>query len=331
MSRPALKPNLKSEEETMAGGSEVTASPVRGTIAVRVALVGLALQLAGTSGAEAQHAHQVPSSPVGGAAQAALGAAPATAAIGSRVAEPHGGDLKYGAPVRVGRGFARTFVVVADDGSTELGVALSADVMEGLPANGDPSGLVMPDGLSTFGYELPMPRGNPTACQHVMLDWNPGGHEPPGLYDVAHFDFHFYLIDRATRLGIDPARPDFAERAARLPDPSLIPDRYFLPMPDAVPAMGVHWLDAAAPELKGQAFSQTMLFGSWDGEVIFAEPMITKELLMSKPSLTFEIPTASMAPASGPLPESYTVRWDPGSGEYRVSLHLNPPATGNVR
>jgi len=315
----------------MVGESKAAAGPGWAAMAVRFALVGVALQLAWTSGALAQHAHQAPSAPTPGAAQAALDVASATAVIASRLAEPHRGDLLYGTPVPVGEGFARTFVVIADDGSTELGVALSADVMVGLPAGGDPSGLVMPDGLSTFGYELPMPSINPTSYHHVMLDWNPGGHEPPGLYDVAHFDFHFYLIDRVARLGIDPARTDFAERAARLPHPSLIPDRYFMPMPDAVPAMGVHWLDAAAPELNGGIFSSTMLFGSWNGEVIFAEPMITRDFLMSKPALTFEIPSASRALASGPLPESYTVRWDPDAQEYRVGLHLNPPATGKVR
>jgi len=315
----------------MVGESKAAAGGGRPAMALRFALVGVALQLAWTSGAHAQHAHQAHSALAPGAAQAALAGTPTTTVIRSWPAEPHKGDLHYGAPVPIGKGVARTFVVIADDGSTELGVALSADVMEGLPVPGDPSGLVMPDGLSTFGYELPMPSANPTGYQHVMLDWNPGGHEPPGVYDLAHFDFHFYLIDRATRLGIDPARADFADRAARLPDPSLIPDRYFLPMPDAVPAMGVHWLDAAAPELNGRVFSSTMLFGSWDGEVIFSEPMITKDFLLSKSSLTFEIPSASRALATGPLPESYTVRWDPGAREYRVSLHLKPSTTGNGR
>jgi len=302
----------------------------RGATVVRFSLLGMALQLAGTAAAHGQHAHAVPAGAVPAAAPGAPHGNPASALLGDGPAEPHGGDLHYGAPVPVGRGLARTYVVVADDGSTELGVALSEQAMEELPVNGDPSGLVMPDGLSTFVYELPLPSANPTTYRHVTLDWNPGGHEPAGLYDVAHFDFHFYLVDRATRLEIDPARPDFAERAARLPDPSLMPDRYFPPMPDAIPAMGVHWIDAATPELHGEAFSHTMLFGSWDGEVIFAEPMISKEFLLSKPALTFEIPSASVALPSQPLPQGYTVRWDPDEREYQVGLHLPPPTTGEV-
>ncbi len=306
-------------------------APLRAPLAVRFAVVAMALQLVWAHGAQAQHAHHAVSSTVPGASPMAPGVDAAPPVIGVRPAQPKTGDLHYGAPVPVGNGVARTYLVLADNGSIELGVALSEDAMEGLPVPGDPSELVMPDGLSTFGYELPMPSVNPTGYRHVMLDWNPGGHEPPGLYDVAHFDFHFYLIDVATRLGIDPTRPDFAERAARFPDPSLIPDRYFAPMLDAVPAMGVHWLDPASPELNGETFSRTMLFGSWDGEVIFAEPMITREFLMSKPALTFELPSASMSLPAGPLPSSYTVRWVPDTREYRVALHLDPATAGKPR
>lgn len=310
--------------------TRMDAFPRRTTKVVLSTLLGIALQLTWAAGAHAQHTHGAHPGPVSNTVTTALPVASAWPSMLGRPAAAREGELHYGPAVPVGGGLARTYVAVADDGSIELGVALSEEVMEDLPANGDPSGLVMPDGLSTFGYELPLPTLNPTGYRHVMLDWNPGGHEPPGLYDVPHFDFHFYLIDRTTRLGIDPARPDFAERAGRLPDPSLIPARYFLPIPAAVPAMGVHWLDPATPELNGETFSRTMLFGSWDGEVIFAEPMITKDFLMSKPAVTFEIPSASEALPSGPLPQSYTVRWDPDAREYQVGLHLDRPFARDV-
>src|SRR5690348_14444530 len=34
------------------------------------------------------------------------------------------------------------------------------------------------------------------------LDWNPQGHPPPGIYDVPHFDFHFYYIPDSYRTTI---------------------------------------------------------------------------------------------------------------------------------
>lgn len=240
-------------------------------------------------------------------------------------AAPHGGPLTYGASVPLGRGIARTYLVQAEDGSVELGVAISEEAVGSLPEPGAPGAVIMPDGLSTFAFELALPEPNPTPYRHVLLDWNPGGHEPPGLYDLPHFDFHFYLIESEARLAIDPRDPTFAEKAARYPEPALIPQGYFAPEPAAVPAMGVHWLDPASPELNGEMFSRTFLYGSWDGEVIFAEPMITIAYLETKPNVTVPLALAERSLPSGPLPPSYTIRWDAEAREYQVGIHI-PPA-----
>ena len=39
--------------------------------------------------------------------------------------------------------------------------------------------------------------------QFVTLDWTPEGHPPPDVYDVRHFDLHFYMISEEEREGID--------------------------------------------------------------------------------------------------------------------------------
>ena len=52
------------------------------------------------------------------------------------------------------------------------------------------------------------------------------------------------------------------------------------------PRMGLHWADAAAPEFSGQPFVKTFIYGSYDGAFIFAEPMLTKAYLESKPVAT---------------------------------------------
>jgi hypothetical protein len=41
----------------------------------------------------------------------------------------------------------------------------------------------------------------------ATLDWNPLGHEPEGIFDVPHFDFHFYMISNQERLSITPLAP----------------------------------------------------------------------------------------------------------------------------
>lgn len=33
-----------------------------------------------------------------------------------------------------------------------------------------------------------------TPFDHIEIDWNPAGHEPAGIYDKPHFDFHFYIM-----------------------------------------------------------------------------------------------------------------------------------------
>ena len=48
--------------------------------------------------------------------------------------------------------------------------------------------------------------------------------------------------------------------------------------------MGAHWLDITSPELNQEnpkSFTQTFIYGSYDGKVIFMEPMITKAFMDS--------------------------------------------------
>jgi hypothetical protein len=232
--------------------------------------------------------------------------------------------LTYGESMPLGQGVARTYLARRPDGSVELGVAISEGGMEGLPVAGDPGGILLPDGFTIFEFELPLPEPNPTPYRHVVLDWNPGGHEPPGVYDLAHFDFHFYLIERDGRLAIDLTDPEFWEKAARHPDPALVPAGYFAPDGATVEGMGVHWLDPQTPELHGHVFTRTFLFGSWNGELIFSEPMITRAHLLTKPNETVRIPAAERPLASGPLPETYSIRWVPEAREYRVAIDLMP-------
>jgi hypothetical protein len=52
----------------------------------------------------------------------------------------------------------------------------------------------LPEG-KTMEFTLALPKeAAPTAYNHIGIDWNPQGHEPQGIYDKPHFDFHFYMI-----------------------------------------------------------------------------------------------------------------------------------------
>jgi hypothetical protein len=231
-------------------------------------------------------------------------------------------EIQYGGAVQLGSGWARTYVVVDGDTPVELGTALNSAALGGLPENGAAGGVVMPDGHSTFEVVLSMPEGNRTPFQHAVIDWNPGGHEPSGTYDLPHFDFHFYTISLHERQAMDPADPEFKSRASRVPEAAFIPAGYVLPELPAVPFMGAHWVDPSSPELRERpaAFTHTFIYGSWDGRLIFAEPMITKAFLESRAEVRVPVGVAERYELAGYYPTAYGIRWDEASAEHRVAL-----------
>jgi hypothetical protein len=225
----------------------------------------------------------------------------------------------YGPSATVGRGTARTYLVMNGSRPVELGLAVSEAAMTGLEPNDTmlPGRMVMPDGHAMFEHSLALPADNPTPFRHVVLNWNPGGHEPAGVYDTPHFDFHFYLIPEAERHAIVPG-PTFEAQGARHPSADELPAGYVATPP--VPMMGTHWLDPNTPELHGRPFTQTFIAGTWDGRPTFLEPMITKAFLESRPEFGAPIPEVKRHAVAGWYPRSYAIRWDASSKEYRIAL-----------
>ena len=249
-------------------------------------------------------------------------------------AEVAGTYRHYGTAHTLGAGKARAYVVLDEQNNNrplEVGVALSAGALDQLPAPAAP----LPGGghnhADSHEYLLTLPAGHGTRYQFIKMDWNAAGHEPPGIYDVPHFDFHFYTISQAARLAIDPDDPAYATKAARFPAPAYVPPRYMvLPPPPApvevVPRMGVHWLDVTSPELQPptspshRPFTHTFIHGSWDGHFIFDEPMITRAFLLSKPDITVPLPQAAEVEAPGYYPTTYRILYDASAREYRIAL-----------
>lgn len=228
---------------------------------------------------------------------------------------------RFGDPVAVGDGFARTYVVTDPAGKVvEVGVALEEDALRKLPDGSGHHGTVGPDGHVSYEHVLTLPEDNPTPFQHVVVNWNPGGHEPPGIYHLQHFDFHFYTMSVAERGTIDPADPAFQQRAEHVPAPEFVPAGYILPEPLAFPRMGVHWVDPTSPELNGETFTHTFIIGSWDGRVHFWEPMITKAFLESKATAERPVPHPLKAYRAGQYPGGYRVRWDAEMREWKIAL-----------
>lgn len=242
-------------------------------------------------------------------------ASPAPALVGERSAStPLGAGILYGATVPFGNGTARTMVAVDVDGKPKtVAVSLSETALDGLPGE-------MPADDVGWLYRLPLPAGLALPpFDHVGLYWNPNGHEPKGIYDHSHFDVHFFLttpeeVDRITAMDRD------LERAYRLPPASAIPAGYILPPNTQHRRMGVHWVDTSSAELHGEQFTATFIIGSYDQQINFLEPMITRAFLASKPDLTRPVPQPAAFARAGWYPTTWAVRWDEGRREYLVLL-----------
>jgi hypothetical protein len=230
----------------------------------------------------------------------------------------------YGAATKLGQGRVRTYITVQDGRPTEVGIALSEGALEGLPeghhGDGAHAGHIV--------YLLPMHPQNPTPYQFAELDWNPHGHEPMAIYGVPHFDFHFYTISSAERVRIDPADPQFVQKARNMPPAEYIPQGYvdvatILGVPPeaaTMPQMGLHWVDPMTPELHGAPFTHSYFFGSWDGRIIFGEPMISLAFLGTRPDVTTPIAQPQAYSPAGEYPGSYRIYWDGQRREIRIAL-----------
>jgi hypothetical protein len=234
-------------------------------------------------------------------------------------AHAHDSALKttthYGPTIPVGGGVARAYVTTGKDGKpTSVGVALSEKALTALPGhNHDDHG--HNHGNS---HVLQFPKqAELTPFRFMTLDWNPNGHDPHPIYSKPHFDFHFYMITNEARLTIPGLPP--TEMDPELPAPQYLPADY-VPTPGRLPAMGVHWVDKTSPELNGGAFTQTFIIGSHARKVVFYEPMITLDYLLSRPQSTFPVKQPGAVAQAGSYPTNYRIEYDAQAKEYRVAL-----------
>jgi hypothetical protein len=205
-------------------------------------------------------------------------------------------------------GMARSWVSTDADGNpTSVGVTFSENVFAQFS---DTS-------TKTFDFSLPT-QGAAVAFDHVTIDWNPRGHEPSHVYDVPHFDFHFYTITRAQRQAIT-ATGDDTNKINLRSDSTYYPGGYFFPG-GGVPTMGAHWLDTAAHEIHGHPFDKTFLYGYYDGKMSFMEPMITAAYLRTKTNITENITVPQKYHKSGYYPTKYSIKYDDTKKEYTIAM-----------
>ncbi len=242
-----------------------------------------------------------------------------------RVLEQHGRRITCGITI-IGLAFGLGIpqrAIGSDDPVTRAGAskALGAGTASSwvtVDANGAPLsiGITISDAaVLNPGAEaevpLPLPAVAGLPFKTAVVDWHPHGHEPPHVYDVPHFDFHFYIIDEATRMKVGSQSPK--------PDERLVPAGYITDG-STVPMMGMHYVPSAAPEFHGQPFTQTLIYGYTDGAMAFIEPMVTQKFLLESPGVDAMITQPAAFDTHGLYPTRYRISHDTGQHAYTIEL-----------
>lgn len=295
-------------------------------------------------GAEARALLDYHMGPSGGGCTAAQKAELAAAAtLDEYPAEGSEELIVWGTALNYSGGEVRTYTkyAAASDGSpscetgpSAVGVEVDDSVLSSLPGPADVS--VQPPPVcatdpSTPGCFTPFDQlwlnwleGDLSSLNPfpvMELNWEPVGHALENVYSVPHFDFHFYLVPEAAVMNITAGpclglSPE-AFYAANQPIPeACFPGGKWANMMAVAPYMGNHFLSADAPEIKaafaGQngvaAWNATWIWGGYDGQVTYMEPMIKRSYLMSKPDECWSIPDSPKEWAiAGYKPSTYCV------------------------
>jgi hypothetical protein len=194
-----------------------------------------------------------------------------------------------------------------------VGITFTATALEGLQQELPASGAI--------GYEIPLKlpaEAAETPFDHVAFDWNPKGHIPKGIYDVPHFDAHFFILTVDERLSIN-VDAEGMKKIQRQPQ-GVMPEGYMYAPQSEERYMGAHWVSLTTPELHGQPFTQTFIYGSYDGRMAFIEPMLTMAYLKTNPMFITDIPQPKLYPTGKYFPTKYRISFDKSRQEYTVAL-----------
>jgi hypothetical protein len=258
-----------------------------------------------------------------------------------RTAEP---EAHQGDSATLGEGTVNTYVDLDATGELlAIGVRLSASTFQNLPL--EPDGTAPCFDVDGNGVEDPMtecfmmlrrnlqlPAATSAAIApfgYVQFNYNPMGHPAPAppTYAVPHFDFHFYLVGQDD---VEELRTgtcgflmdcDLYERA-RVPVPERYMPATYIEVGAAAGGEGNHLLPSTAPELADPPadLSQTFIFGSFDGHLIFYEPMIAASFFTEGVNECHQIAQPEAWEVAGPYPTQYCIRFLPDDQAYTVSL-----------
>jgi hypothetical protein len=208
-----------------------------------------------------------------------------------------------GNEVAVHDGKAWSWVKLNKEGAPEqLSLTLNDDVLNSVPVGDETGGGHSHE--NSVVVPLPEQAVANTPFKYIGLDWNPYGHDPANVYTLPHFDLHFYMVPKTeVEAAVDMAKMDVHPAADYLP-------QAYVPGPP-VPQMGKHWVDITSPELSQtnpQTFTQTFIYGTYNGRVTFYEPMITLNFLKTTPTFQRSIPQPAKVQQTGYYPTQMRIQ-----------------------
>lgn len=253
-------------------------------------------------------------------------------------------ETYVGEPAELGDGAIRTYVTVDADGNpVAIGARFDAAMVDDPP--GEPDGSapcfdVDGDGTADPRTEcfimhrrdLPLPRAAAEAAapfQWLQFNWNiegPPAPAPPAYADP-HFDFHFFVVDIEKVEELRPGTCGFlldceAYERALIPVPERYTPADYISVDLAAAEEGDHLIDPTSPELGDPPapFTRTFIYGSYEGHIIFYEPMISLAYLQSRPSGCFPLKLPEAWEVAGAYPTEYCIRYLADERQYTVSL-----------
>ena len=256
------------------------------------------------------------------------------------------GETQNGGIQKLGKGTINTYADLGADGKPiAIGITFTRQALEGLPAKKsktgrcfdmDKDGRINPASECEGDYELRLTMPDKLSGRSdipfkwIGFNWNPEGHVPPKIYDLPHFDMHFYMVPQKEidSIRVGPCKLfincDDRKRALVPVKPKYVHADH-ISVGATVSMMGNHLVNVKSqefgktPETK-KKFTHTWIFGAYDGKITFYEPMITREYLLRKPNGCFNIKGPKAWQKTGYYPTRYCIRYHAGSDKYTVSF-----------
>ena len=247
-----------------------------------------------------------------------------------------------GASSSVGNGTVSSYAEFDKNGTPKaIGIVFQASALDGLPTansdghhcfdqNKDGNVDLQKECFGSHEWVIPLPseaaRRSEIPFKWVGLNWNPNGHIPPGVYDLPHFDVHFYIesIEKIFAIAPGPCGPDFVRcdqfKIATKPLPSNYMHADFKSVDAVAPAMGNHLIDPTSPEFNKKKFTRTWIYGVYDGRITFYEEMLTREYLLSQPATCFPLKSPPAVGVRGYYPTQSCIRYHSQANEYTISM-----------